>query len=101
MMYESFQAPLNPRWTQTILGGGTLECQDAFLRMSLDSTPQGSYSDAQIDDYGRLPRKQFPWKPPVHMELRARFSLPTATADSSSASPVVRGTAGFGFWNYP
>jgi hypothetical protein len=36
------------------------------------------------------------------MEVRARSSLPVATLASTNESPnILRGTAGFGFWNYP
>jgi hypothetical protein len=35
------------------------------------------------------------------MEVRARASLPAATSVSDPENAVVRGTAGFGFWNYP
>src|SRR5205823_2626176 len=41
-------------------------------------------------------------RPPLRMEVRARSSLPAATAASSVESTgTLRGTAGFGFWNYP
>lgn len=48
------------------------------------------YSNAQLDDYARSPRRMLPWRPPVRMRLRARANL---------SNPV--GTAGFGFWNDP
>lgn len=70
--------------------------------MILPSVQQGEYADAQIDDYGKLPRAKFPWHPPLRMEVCARSSLPAATPESTVASPgILRGTAGFGFWNYP
>src|SRR6185312_8760643 len=69
--------------------------------MCLTETEQGRYSDAQIDDYGQLARAHFPWRPPLRMEVSARSSLPAAHTDSSGESPILRGTAGFGFWNYP
>ena len=50
------------------------------------------YANAQLDDYQRLSRHRFPWRPPVTLILRARFSHP---------SVELRGTAGFGFWNNP
>jgi hypothetical protein len=68
----------------------------------LEPTRQGAYSDAQIDDYGKLARADFPWTPPLRMEVKARSSLPAASFDSNTASDnILRGTAGFGFWNYP
>jgi hypothetical protein len=101
-MFDDFTVPLDQRWTQTCTGGGSLAIVDSALRMSFDSAQQGSYSDAQIDDYGRLARSAFPWRPPLRMEVRARSSLPAATLSSTGDSTnILRGTAGFGFWNYP
>jgi hypothetical protein len=60
----------------------------------------GQYADAQIDDYGQLARSQFPWRPPLRMEIRARSSHAAATSPNVVQQPL-RGTAGFGFWNYP
>ncbi|GCE06690.1 hypothetical protein [Dictyobacter aurantiacus] len=70
--------------------------------MLLPENPAGDYADAQIDDYGKLPRAQFPWRPPLRMEVRARASHPAASLTTSADDmTVLRGTAGFGFWNYP
>ncbi|HVU70945.1 MAG TPA: hypothetical protein VHD63_27710 [Ktedonobacteraceae bacterium] len=100
-MFEDFSQPLGTPWTQTTFGTGSLALVDSALRMSLAETPPGRYSDAQIDDYGQLARARFPWRPPLRMEIEARASLPAARADSTPTSAVLRGTAGFGFWNYP
>jgi hypothetical protein len=100
-MLEDFRQPLHSRWTQTTIGGGTLTHTETALRMSLAETPQGQYSDAQIDDYGQLARAHFPWRPPLRMEIEARSSLPATFAESTRENTVLRGTAGFGFWNYP
>ena len=100
-MLEDFRQPLHSRWTQTTIGSGTLTYEATALRMNLAETPQGLYSDAQIDDYGQLARAHFPWRPPLRMEVEARSSLPAARAESTQESAVLRGTAGFGFWNYP
>lgn len=51
-----------------------------------------AYTNAQMDDYAHLPRRAFPWSPPVTLTLRARFSHEAAH---------LAGTAGFGFWNDP
>ena len=70
--------------------------------MAFESARQGHYTDAQIDDYAGRARSAFPWHPPLRMEVRARSSLPAATATSTNESMnILRGTAGFGFWNYP
>jgi hypothetical protein len=101
-MFDDFTQTISEHWTQTRLGKGTLSVAHSALRLSLPSTPAGEYGDAQIDDYGHLARKHFPWRPPLRMEVRARSSLPAATAMSTSESDgLLRGTAGFGFWNYP
>lgn len=59
------------------------------LRLSIPPLDSG-YADAQVDDYRRLPRRDFPWQPPVRFSVRARCS---------HSKPV--GTLGFGFWNDP
>ncbi|HVB73432.1 MAG TPA: hypothetical protein VNE38_07730 [Ktedonobacteraceae bacterium] len=101
-MFDDFSADLTPRWTQTCIGGGSLFVVDSNLRMSFEVAYQGQYTDAQIDDYDRLPRSKFPWKPPLRMEVRARSSRPAASLTGSlQQAAALRGTAGFGFWNYP
>ncbi len=70
--------------------------------MTLASAREGEYSDAQIDDYGDLTRSAFPWQPPLRMIVVARTSLPAATfSNKYETEGTLRGTAGFGFWNYP
>jgi len=67
--------------TQTQPGGWWLEL------------PVGSakaYRLAQLDDYTKLPRSSFFWKPPACLSLRA-----------ASSSSQIPGTWGFGFWNDP
>jgi hypothetical protein len=89
-------------WTQTCIGSGQLSVEKSLLRMSLPTLKTGEYADAQIDDYGTLARANFPWQPPLRMEVRACSSLPAANAMSTRASQdMLCGTAGFGFWNYP
>ncbi len=99
---EHFTQPLGPRWKQICLGSGSLAVTDSVLRMELAPVQQGTYADAQIDDYEGLARAAFPWRPPLRMEVRARASHPAATPASTNETPhMLRGTAGFGFWNYP
>ncbi len=70
--------------------------------MTLQPVSQGTYADAQVDDYGALARADFPWAPPLQLEVRARASLPAASsAQDQDNSAILRGTAGFGLWNYP
>jgi hypothetical protein len=110
---EDFDADeLDPRWTRFCPGGGTLTCNDSVLRLAFPAAVRGRYTDAQIDDYDDRPRRAYPWRPPLRLEVRARASHPqhvpdptASTSPSSAADPALtstlHGTAGFGFWNYP
>jgi hypothetical protein len=101
-MFDDFTQSIDQRWTQTCIGGGTLRIVDSALRMEFSSAEIGKYTDAQIDDYDGLARPAFPWRPPLRLTVRARSSLPVATAnDTVETTNILRGTAGFGFWNYP
>src|SRR5947207_14332242 len=101
-MFDDFTQSIDPYWAQACIGTGSLSHASSVLRMQLLPVKQGQYADAQIDDYATLSRSAFPWRPPVRMEVRARSSLPAATSSSTSSSnTILRGTAGFGFWNYP
>lgn len=102
MMFDDFDDTLASYWTQTCIGPGTLSVSASILRLAFPGIEEGHYADAQIDDYGTLARTAFPWKPPLRMEVRARSSHPAASInDTSESADILRGTAGFGFWNYP
>ncbi len=98
--FSSSAGSLSEYWTQACIGTGTLSLTDVALRMGFVSAQQGHYANAQIDDYAGRVRAAFPWRPPLRMEIRSRSSLPAATAEGKNES-ILRGTAGFGFWNYP
>ena len=107
---ERFSDGLSARWIRTTPNGGTLDVGATGLRLALPTgASAGVYSDAQIDDYGSLPPSRFPWRPPLHLEVRARASHPAHPAHPARPMPPdqlenqqwLRGTAGFGFWNYP
>jgi hypothetical protein len=101
-MFDDFNELLDQHWKQTCIGGGTLHLANSVLRMAFESARQGQYTDAQIDDYGNLPRANYPWRPPLRMQVISRSSLPAATLSSAGdVTSFLRGTAGFGFWNYP
>lgn len=99
-MLEGFPLPPGDHWTATTIGGGALEVAASSLRLSIPEAQQGTYTDAQIDDYAQLARARFPWRPPLRLHVQARSSLPAART-SRESSEILRGTAGFGFWNYP
>ncbi|HIE39761.1 MAG TPA: hypothetical protein EYH30_05305 [Anaerolineales bacterium] len=89
---EDFSAELHPRWRRYLVGGGRLEPTGSSLRFVVADASARRYADAQIDDYQGLPRWRFPWRPPLRLTVRARFSHPAGE---------LAGTAGFGFWNDP
>lgn len=81
-----------PPWQTVICGGGNLSIHQQTLRFSNINTTATTYTNAQLDDYQQLTRRDFLWRPPLHLTVRARFSHPAGQ---------LSGTAGFGFWNDP
>lgn len=79
-------------WNTFVKGGGVLESTANGIRLVTEGVSASTYSNAQIDDYQQLPRRDFLWRPPLRLSLRARFS---------HSAGELRGTAGFGFWNDP
>ncbi|GAB4212737.1 MAG: hypothetical protein OHK0022_48970 [Roseiflexaceae bacterium] len=86
---ERFHPRPLPFWRRLRTGGGALALSGDGLRLWLPGARRQIYADAQIDDYSGLPRRSYPWRPPLRMRVRARASGP------------LLGTAGFGFWNNP
>lgn len=74
------------------IGGGKVERGPGAARFSLPGAHSRRYSNAQLYDYGGRRRRDFPWRPPLRLTCRARFS---------GEASALRGTAGFGFWNQP
>ncbi len=89
LVEDTFHPRIALRWRTTQVGGGRLVLGEAGLRLLLAGARRRRYADAQIDDYTGLARRDFPWRPPLRLTVRARVSGPLA------------GTAGFGFWNNP
>jgi hypothetical protein len=83
---------LREQWNAWIVGSADLEPDGHILRFVNVDTLRKQASVAQIDDYEGLPRRLHPWRPPLTMRVRARFSHPAGE---------LSGTAGFGFWNDP
>lgn len=71
-------------------GGRVAQVTPGHWRLEIPAGAGGRYRLAQLDDYRRLPRRSFPWRPPLTLRLRARASA----AD-------LPGTWGFGLWNDP
>ena len=72
------------------VGGGAVGMNAAGVRLTVGPTADGSYSDAQLDDYHHDGVMR--WRPPLRLTVRARFS---------HGAGSLRGTAGFGLWNDP
>ncbi len=76
------------------IGGGKVEPisqeESSGYRLWLPAGPGDEYRLAQLDDYAKTPRSQFPLRAPCSLHLSARTS-----------SDSIPGTWGFGFWNYP
>ncbi len=90
---EDFAGPtLGPHWKTFLRGQGTLEQTGHSLRFVTTDATRRRYTDAQIDDYQGVPRGRLPWRAPLIMTVRARFS---------HGPDELQGTAGFGFWNDP
>ena len=100
-IHDDFDGELDARWTATRTGGGEVACASSILRLSFERAAEEHYTNAQIDDYARLKRASYPWRPPLRMEVRARASNPAAHPKGSGGRFALLGTAGFGFWNLP
>ena len=62
------------------------------LRLAIPPSDGRHYHNAQLDNYRLTSGEALPLRPPLSLRWRARFSHPSAQ---------LRGTAGFGLWNYP
>jgi hypothetical protein len=89
---EDFTPVPSPDWKQHLAGSGALEATGGTLLFVNNGTSSTHYTNAQIDDYQGLPRGHLPWRAPLRMAVRARFS---------HRAGELQGTAGFGFWNDP
>ena len=103
---EEFGPGAEQRWQQHLIGGGVLHIEDDILNLHKKTASDSAYSNAQIDDYQTYKRRDFRWRPPLRLTVRARFShnsSPNGTAHNACnpPSPHLTGTAGFGFWNDP
>ncbi len=88
----SSKNPLPSLWNTFVKGAGLLDFTKDTLRFVNTKTVAANYSNAQIDDYQGLPRRDFLWRPPLQLTVHARFS---------HLNGDLSGTAGFGFWNDP
>lgn len=94
LIFSDFQNPaaLPQPWQTYVKGNGALELTGTGMRFINTDTASRHYTNAQLDDYQGLVRRDFLHRPPLRLTVRARFSHPAG---------VLKGTAGFGFWNDP
>jgi ligand-binding SRPBCC domain-containing protein len=68
----------------------SVQATEKGFRLSIPDGGDRNYHVAQLDDYAKSARKDFPHRPSLSLNLRAR-----ASAES------IPGTWGFGLWNDP
>jgi len=111
-LQERFSKGISSHWRRIACHDASLELTGQTLRLVNMNASAQHYTNAQIDDYGGLPRRRFPWSPPLTLTVRARFSHPTPRLrgacdcdfhyqPTAEAGSILSGTAGFGFWNDP
>jgi hypothetical protein len=88
-----FQTPLALPLHLTEMGAGHVVQTAGALRLELPASSPTAYHDAQISDY--TGRRDFRWRPPLRMEVRAWV------IGASAPSEPLSGTTGFGFWSHP
>lgn len=93
VLTQDFREPLDPRLGPLLIGGGALVQRHDGLRLLAPPHGPRAYVDAQLSDYQHHRRRRdYPWRPPLRMTIRARLS---------HAVSEIGGTVGFGFWNAP
>ncbi len=75
-------------------GGKAKKVKEGSWRLEIPAGPGGVYRWAQIDDYMRLRRDDFRWRPRGEKGLRLNISARVSAAN-------LPGTWGFGLWNDP
>jgi hypothetical protein len=75
-----------------LVGDAAIDGRDDARTLSIGPATQDAYVDAQLDDYSGARPFQFVHRASLRLRLEARFS---------HANGVLKGTAGFGFWNHP
>ncbi len=94
-MFDDFTESIDPYWSQTCIGTGTLHSAASALRMSIPNAKIGEYSDAQIDDYAGRSRANFPGNLPctwkcglAHLIQQRQHRVPLKAAISYAEQQV-------------
>ena len=91
-LWHSWGSMLGAGLKPHLVNGGWIEWDGERVRLLVPPTSASAYTDAQLDDYDHALPRRFANHPPQRLKLWARFSHPAG---------VLKGTAGFGFWNHP
>ena len=89
---DSFAAGPSPYWVRLAVGPSAVAWEPGRLRFEVEDATETQLANAEIGDYRNHLRKDLPWRPPLRLAVRARFSHQAAD---------LGGTCGFGFWNNP
>jgi hypothetical protein len=81
-----------PYWIRLAVGPSKVEWSPGRLRFVVHDTVETRLANAEIGDFRGRARPGLPWRPPLRLAVRARFS---------HAAEKLGGTSGFGFWNDP
>jgi hypothetical protein len=75
-----------------LVGDAEININGDASALSIAQATRHAYADAQLDDYSGARPFVFCRRPPLRLSLEARFS---------HRAGMLKGTAGFGFWNHP
>jgi hypothetical protein len=81
-----------PRWVRLATGPAEVLWEAGHLRFAVEGAVGTQLADSEIGDYRGLDRRRLPWRAPLRMVVRARFSR---------GAEDLAGTSGFGLWNDP
>lgn len=89
---DTFESGPLPYWVRLVTGSADIQRLSKRLRFVVEDADATRLADAELGDYHDRPRHHLPWRAPLRMAVRARFSHP---------ADALAGTGGFGFWNNP
>jgi hypothetical protein len=91
-LLDTFDPRPLPYWARLATGSADIQRTPGRLRFVVEGADETELADAELGDYHDHPRHRLPWRPPLRMAVRARFSHPAG---------ALGGTGGFGLWNNP
>jgi hypothetical protein len=92
IVVDEFNQGPSPYWIRLAVGPSVVAREPGRLRFVITDAVATQLANAEIGDYRGRARARLPWRPPLRLAVRARFSHP---------AEMLSGTSGFGFWNEP